>query len=133
MVSAIIVNINHKIILIAQCGSSLWSYCLVRVFLIVLLLGTGLPYGLLLFSLSILTVYIGWYCGAVVFGLIGCKSLSTRLALPTSFNNNNNNNKNRSFWCFLCSLRWFLTLFNRLLLLLLLLKKVGNARLVESV
>ena len=34
---------------------------------------------------------IGWYCGAAVFGLIGCISLSLSLALPTSFNNNNNN------------------------------------------
>ena len=29
---------------------------------------------------------IGWYCGAGVFRLIGCKSLSLSLALPTSFN-----------------------------------------------
>ena len=35
---------------------------------------------------------IGWYCGAVVLGLIGCRSLFHILALPTSFNNNNNNN-----------------------------------------
>ena len=28
-----------------------------------------------------------WYCGSVVFRLIGCKSLSPSLALPTSFNN----------------------------------------------
>ena len=34
---------------------------------------------------------IGWYCGAGVFGLIGCRSLSPSLALPTSFNNHNNN------------------------------------------
>ena len=34
-------------------------------------------------------LYIGWYCGAGVFGLIGCTSLSLSLALPTSFNNNN--------------------------------------------
>ena len=33
---------------------------------------------------------IGWYCGAGVLGLIGCRSLSSGLALPTSFNNNNN-------------------------------------------
>ena len=32
---------------------------------------------------------MGWYCGAGVFGLIGCRSLSLNLALPTSFNNNN--------------------------------------------
>ena len=32
---------------------------------------------------------IGWYCGEGVFRLIGCRSLSPSLALPTSFNNNN--------------------------------------------
>ena len=37
---------------------------------------------------------IGWYCGAGVFGLIECISLSLSLALPTFFNNNNNNNNN---------------------------------------
>ena len=42
-------------------------------------------YSRLLFFLS-----IGWYCGAGVFGLIGCTSLSLSLALPTIFNNNNN-------------------------------------------
>ena len=48
-------------------------------------------YSLLLFSfLFFLT--IGWYCGAGVFGLIGCTSLSLSLALPTVFNNDNNNN-----------------------------------------
>ena len=36
---------------------------------------------------------IGWYCGAGVFGLTGCISLSLSLALPTFINNNNNNNK----------------------------------------
>ena len=30
------------------------------------------------------------------FRLIGCKSLSPSLALPTSFNNNTNNNKNNN-------------------------------------
>ena len=36
---------------------------------------------------------IDWYCGAGVFGLIGCisLSLSLNLAMPTFFNNNNNN------------------------------------------
>ena len=34
---------------------------------------------------------IGWYCGAGVFGLIRCTSLSLSLALPTFFNNNDNN------------------------------------------
>ena len=38
-------------------------------------------------------VSIGWYCGAGVFGLIGCKSLSPRIAFPTTFNKKNNNNK----------------------------------------
>ena len=33
---------------------------------------------------------MGWYCGAGVFGLIGCISISLSLALPTFFNNNNN-------------------------------------------
>ena len=37
---------------------------------------------------------IGWYCGALVFVLIGCIPLSLRLALPTFFNNNNNNSSN---------------------------------------
>ena len=40
-------------------------------------------------SLSLLSVYIGWYCAAGVIGLIGCISLSLSLALPTTFNNNN--------------------------------------------
>ena len=37
---------------------------------------------------------IGWYCGAGVFRLVGCTSLSLSLALSTFFNNNNNNNNN---------------------------------------
>ena len=32
---------------------------------------------------------VGWYCGAGVFELIGCQSLSPCLALPTLLNNNN--------------------------------------------
>ena len=35
---------------------------------------------------------IDWYCGAEVFGLIRCITLSLSLALPTFSNNNNNNN-----------------------------------------
>ena len=35
---------------------------------------------------------IGWYCGAGVFQMIGCISLTLSLALPTIFNYNNNNN-----------------------------------------
>ena len=42
---------------------------------------------LLLFYLSLLSV--GWYCGAGVFGLIGCKSFSSSLELPIFLNNNN--------------------------------------------
>ena len=34
---------------------------------------------------------MGWYCGAGVFGLIGCISLCPSLALLTFFNNNDNN------------------------------------------
>ena len=37
----------------------------------------------------LLFLSIGWYCGPGVFELIGCKSLSPSLALPTTFNNNN--------------------------------------------
>ena len=55
-------------------------------------------YCILLFFCSLHSVYrmktlsffiraSGWYCGAGVFGLIGCTSLSLSLALPTSFNN----------------------------------------------
>ena len=36
------------------------------------------------------TNYISWYCGAGVFRLIGCKSISPSLTLSTSFNNKNN-------------------------------------------
>ena len=54
------------------------------------------PYYSLLFSFSSLS--IGWYCGAGVFGLIGCISLSPSLALLTFFNNNNNNNKKVTAW-----------------------------------
>ena len=43
------------------------------------------------FSISLLSVYtVGWYCGAGVFLLIFCISLSLSLALPTFFNNNKN-------------------------------------------
>ena len=38
---------------------------------------------------SLFFLSIGWYCGAGVFGLIGCISLSLNIALPTFFNNNN--------------------------------------------
>ena len=34
---------------------------------------------------------LGWYCGAEVFGLIGCISLYLSVGLPTFFNNNDNN------------------------------------------
>ena len=45
---------------------------------------------LLSFSFSFSVYCIGWYCGAGVFGLIGCISLSPSLVLLTFFNNNNN-------------------------------------------
>ena len=48
----------------------------------------------LLFSLFLLSFYGLRYCGAGVCELIGCKSLSPNLALPTFFNNNNNNRQN---------------------------------------
>ena len=44
-----------------------------------------------LYSFSLSLFFIGWYCGAGVFGLIGCISLSLSLALPTFLNNNKNN------------------------------------------
>ena len=47
------------------------------------------------FSISLLSVY-GWYCGARVFVLIGCRLLNPSLSLPTSFNNNNNSNNNNN-------------------------------------
>ena len=55
-----------------------WPYLLYRYY--------SLCYFPFLFFLS-----ISCYCGAGVFGLIGCISLSLSIAMPTSFNNNNNN------------------------------------------
>ena len=49
-------------------------------------------YSLLLFFPFLYCLSIGWYCGAGVFGLIRCTSLSLSLALPTFLNNNNNDN-----------------------------------------
>ena len=46
-------------------------------------LSCSLHFCLLLFSLSLLSIC--WYCGAGVFGLLGCKSLSLSLALPNFF------------------------------------------------
>ena len=54
-------------------------------------------------SLFFVSYCLGWYCGAVVFRLIWCQSLSPSLALPTFFNNNNNN------WCNLTLLPHFVT------------------------
>ena len=48
-------------------------------------------YSLLLFFPFLFFLSICWYCGAGVFGLIWCMSLSLSLALPTFLNNNNNN------------------------------------------
>ena len=49
---------------------------------------------------------MGWFCGAGVFGLIGCKFLSPCFAIPTSFNNDNNNNDKSSDKRFLDSLMY---------------------------
>ena len=49
-------------------------------------LSCWLPLCLQLFSIF----FKGLYCEAVVFRLIGCKSLSPSRAFPTTFNNNNN-------------------------------------------
>ena len=54
------------------------------------------PYTVFYFFSFLFFLSIGWYCGAGVFGLIGCIPLSLSLALPTFFNNNNNNNNNIS-------------------------------------
>ena len=57
------------------------------------------PYhSLQLFFPFLFFLSIGWYCGAGVFGLIGCTSLSLSLALPTFFNNNNNNSSLSRDW-----------------------------------
>ena len=47
---------------------------------------------------------VGWYCGAGVFGLIGCQSLSPGLAMATFLitirvSNNRNNNHNKANNC----------------------------------
>ena len=39
---------------------------------------------------------IGWYFGAGVFGLTGCRSLSPSLVSPTISNSNNKNNNNNN-------------------------------------
>ena len=41
------------------------------------------------YSMTFIPFSVSSYCGAGVFGLIRCTSLSLRLALPTFFNNNN--------------------------------------------
>ena len=55
----------------------------------------GLSYYISLFVFSnfpaLFLLFIGWYCGAGVFRLLGCRSLFSSLALPTTFNNINNN------------------------------------------
>ena len=49
-------------------------------------------YNLLIFFPFLFFLSIGRYCGAGVFGLIGCISHYLCLALPTFLNNNNNSN-----------------------------------------
>ena len=51
-------------------------------------------YSLLLFFPFLFFLSVGWYCGAGVFGLIGCTSLSALHCRPFLDNNNNNNNNN---------------------------------------
>ena len=58
-------------------------------------LSLSLSFCLPLYSLTFLSS-ICWYCGAAVFRLIECKSLSPSLALPTFNNNNSNNNNNNT-------------------------------------
>ena len=48
----------------------------------------------LLFSLLFFPS-ICWYCGGGVFGLMVCKSLSSSIALPTSFNDNKKMEKDK--------------------------------------
>ena len=64
------------------------------------------PYHSLLpfFSFSVF-LSIGWYCGAGVFGLIGCISLSLCLVLTTLLCNNDNNNN--SYWKSRCRCKVF--------------------------
>ena len=50
-------------------------------------------YNLILFFFFLFFLSIGRYCGAGVFGLIGCISLSISLALPTFFTTKNNNQR----------------------------------------
>ena len=56
------------------------------------------PFVLYCFSVVLLSVYRLVYCGALVLELIGCRSLSPSVALPTSFNNyyNNENDDNEN-------------------------------------
>ena len=68
--------------------------------------GQCLPIGLSLSSISIFYwfpflfyLYIGWYCGAGVFGLIRSKLLSHSLALLTFLKNNNNRTKEANDKC----------------------------------
>ena len=48
-----------------------------------IILSCSIPFGLLLFFSFLFFLSMGWYCGAGVFGLIGCRWLSPSLALPT--------------------------------------------------
>ena len=62
-------------------------------------------YSLLLFFPFSFFLSLSWYCGAGVFGLIRCISLSLSVALPTSFIiNNNKNNSLLMDWALAVSL-----------------------------
>ena len=49
------------------------------------------PFGIYCFPF-LLFLPVGWYCGAGVFGLIGCQSLSPGLVFLSFFNSNRNSN-----------------------------------------
>ena len=57
-------------------------------------LSCSLPFGLPPFPFFFF-LSIEWFCGARVFGLIGCKSFSPSLAFQIYFNDNNNNDNNQ--------------------------------------
>ena len=79
----------HAVAVVAQCSSKDCTYepprcrTLPQDFCSLLFVFYFFPFFFFLF--------IGWYCVAGVFGLIGCQSLSFGFVLSTIFNNSNNN------------------------------------------
>ena len=79
------------------CGTILLTlYSMVRDWRVFIGLNCSHPFCLLLFSF-VFCLSMGWYCGAGVFGPIGCPALSPGFALTTIFNNNSNNNHPSEF------------------------------------